>query len=174
MTPRPLPANSCSTSSAPSRTSNAGSSPSVPATASPQPGKLGEHRVERRSTRRRFPPLRNSSRLDCHSLVPQNISALAGQRLTESQRRWVEVETEAFRSLSVILRTNLAMTPFPHCADHCWTGLKLTNAKPTPLLCYVMRCLESSSLGTFQLPPQRQAIQPERSRRERELCRWTM
>ena len=64
-----------------------------------------------RSTRRRFPPLRNSSRPDCHPLEPQNSLALAGQRLTESQRRYVEVETEALRSLKVILRTNLAMTP---------------------------------------------------------------
>ena len=64
-----------------------------------------------RSTRRRFLPLRNSSRPDCHPLEPQNSLALAGQRLTESQRRYVEVETEALRSLKVILRTNLAMTP---------------------------------------------------------------
>ena len=42
-TPRPRPANSCSTSSAPSRTSNAGSSPRAPATASPRPGNAGEH-----------------------------------------------------------------------------------------------------------------------------------
>ena len=54
---------------------------------------------------------RNSSRPDCHPLEPQNSLALAGQRLTESQRRCVEVETEALRSLRVILRTNLAMTP---------------------------------------------------------------
>ena len=47
-------------------------------------------------------------------LEPQNSSALAGQRLTESQRRCVEVETEALRSLRVILRTNLAMTPATH------------------------------------------------------------
>ena len=33
-------------SSAPSRTSNVGSSPSVPATASPQPGNAAEHRVD--------------------------------------------------------------------------------------------------------------------------------
>ena len=46
-------------------------------------------------------------------LEPQNSLALAGQRLTESQRRCVEVETEALRSLRVILRTNLAMTPDP-------------------------------------------------------------
>ena len=68
---------------------------------------------DRRSTRRRFPPLRNSSRPDCHPLEPQNSLALAGQRLTESQRRCVEVETEALRSLRVILQTNLAMTPDP-------------------------------------------------------------
>ena len=86
---------------------------SVPATASPPPGNAGEHRADRRSTRRRFPPLRNSSRPDCHPLEPQNSLALAGQRLTESQRRCVEVETEALRSLRVILRTNLAMTPDP-------------------------------------------------------------
>ena len=73
----------------------------------PCPGRA--HRS--RSTRRRFPPLRNSSRPDCHPLEPQNSLALAGQRLTESQRRYVEVETEALRSLKVILRTNLAMTP---------------------------------------------------------------
>ena len=103
-TPRPRPANSCSTSSVPSRTSNAGLSPSVPAPASPRLGNAGEHRVDHRSTRRRFPPLRNSSRPDCHPLEPQNSSALAGQRLTESQRRCVEVETEALRSLRVILR----------------------------------------------------------------------
>ena len=56
------------------------------------------------------PPLRNSSRADCHPLEPQNSSALAGQRLTESQRRCVEVETEVLRSLRVISGTNLAMT----------------------------------------------------------------
>ena len=33
-----------------------GSSPSLPATASPPPGNAGEHRADRRSTRRRFPP----------------------------------------------------------------------------------------------------------------------
>ncbi len=41
----------------------------------------------------------------------QNSSALAGQRLTESQRQCVEAETEALRSFRVILRTNLAMPP---------------------------------------------------------------
>ena len=65
-TPRRRPASLCSTSSAPSRTSSAGSSPSEPATASPRPGHAVEHRVNRRSTRRRFRPLRNSSRPDCH------------------------------------------------------------------------------------------------------------
>ena len=43
-------------------------------------------------------------------LEPQNRSALAGQELTESEKLCVEVETEALRSLRVILRTNLAMT----------------------------------------------------------------
>ena len=129
MTPHPRPVNSCSTSSAPSRTSNAGSSPSVPATASPRPGNAGEHRADRRSTRRRFPPPRNSSRPDCHPLEPQNSLALAGQRLTESQRRCVEVETEALRSLRVILRTNLAMTPASG-AMTCWC-LRKWPIRPT-------------------------------------------
>ena len=70
--------------------------------------------LDRRSTRRRLPPLRNSSRPDCHPLEPQNSLALAEQRITESQKRCVEVETEALRSLRVILRTNLAMTPSFH------------------------------------------------------------
>ena len=96
-TPRPRPANSCSTSSAPSRTSNAGSSPRGPATASPRPGNAGAHRVDRHSTRTQFPPRRNSSRLDCPPLEPQNSSALAGQRLTESQKRSGDVETEGLR-----------------------------------------------------------------------------
>ena len=73
-TPRRRPASSCSTSSAPSRTSSAGSSPSEPATASPRPGNAVEHRVNRRSTRRRFRPLRNSSRPDCHPAKPPNSS----------------------------------------------------------------------------------------------------
>ena len=73
-TPRRRPASSCSTSSAPSRTSSAGSSPSEPATASPRPGNAVEHRVDRRSTRRRFLPLRNSSRPDCHPAKPPNSS----------------------------------------------------------------------------------------------------
>ena len=73
-TPRRRPASSCSTSSAPSRTSSAGSSPSEPATASPRPGNAVEHRVNRRSTRRRFRPLRNSSRPDCHPVKPPNSS----------------------------------------------------------------------------------------------------
>ena len=73
-TPRRRPASSCSTSSAPSRTSSAGSSPSAPATASPRPGHAVEHRVDRRSTRRRFLPLRNSSRPDCHPVKPPNSS----------------------------------------------------------------------------------------------------
>ena len=73
-TPRRRPASSCSTSSAPSRTSSAGSSPSEPATASPRPGNAVEHRVDRRSTRRRFRPLRNSSRPDCHPAKPPNSS----------------------------------------------------------------------------------------------------
>ena len=73
-TPRRRPASSCSTSSAPSRTSSAGSSPSEPATASPRPGNAVEHRVDRRSTRRRFRPLRNSSRPDCHPVKPPNSS----------------------------------------------------------------------------------------------------
>ena len=67
-----------------------GSSPSVPATASPPPGNAGEHRADRRSTRRRFPPPRNSSRPDCHPLKPQNSLALAGQRLTGSLKRCTE------------------------------------------------------------------------------------
>ena len=73
-TPRRRPASSCSTSSAPSRTSSAGSSPSEPATASPRPGHAVEHRVDRRSTRRRFRPLRNSSRPDGHPVKPPNSS----------------------------------------------------------------------------------------------------
>ena len=73
-TPRRRPASLCSTSSAPSRTSSAGSSPSEPATASPRPGNAVEHRVNRRSTRRRFRPLRNSSRPDCHPAKPPNRS----------------------------------------------------------------------------------------------------
>ena len=73
-TPRRRPASSCFTSSAPSRTSSAGSSPSEPATASPRPGNAVEHRVDRRSTRRRFRPLRNSSRPDCHPAKPPNSS----------------------------------------------------------------------------------------------------
>ena len=73
-TPRRRPASSCSTSSAPSRTSSAGSSPSESATASPRPGNAVEHRVDRRSTRRRFRPLRNSSRPDCHPVKPPNSS----------------------------------------------------------------------------------------------------
>ena len=96
---------------APSRTSNAGSSPRGPATASPRPGNAGAHRVDRHSTRTQFPPRRNSSRLDCPPLEPQNSSALAGQRLTESQKRSGDVETEGLRALRVILRTNLAMPP---------------------------------------------------------------
>ena len=47
-----------------------GSSPREPATASPQP----ESAVERRSAPRRFPPLRNSSRPDCHLVKPPNSS----------------------------------------------------------------------------------------------------
>ena len=70
------------------------------ATASPRLGNAGAPRVARRSTRKRCPPLRNSSRLDCHPLGPQNSSALAGPRLTESQRRGGDVETEAIRPLS--------------------------------------------------------------------------
>ena len=101
--------------SSPSRLRFAAPRPGVlradPKAASPRPGNAGEHRADRRSTRRRFPPRRNSSRPDCHPLEPQNSLALAGQRLTESQRHCVEVETEALRSLRVILRTNLAMTP---------------------------------------------------------------
>ena len=73
-TPRRRPASSCSTSSAPSRTSSAGSSPSEPATASLRPGNAVAHRVDRRSTRRRFRPLRNSSRPDCHPVKPPNSS----------------------------------------------------------------------------------------------------
>ena len=49
--------------------------------------------------------------LDCPPLEPQNSSALAGQRLTESQKRCGDVETEGLRVLRVILRTNLAMPP---------------------------------------------------------------
>ena len=90
----------------------------------PCPGRA--HRS--RSTRRRFPPLRNSSRPDCHPLEPQNSLALAGQRLTESQRRYVEVETEALRSLKVILRTNLAMTPAR--AEARVTGHCRTQGRP--------------------------------------------
>ena len=82
--------------------SSAGSSPSVPATASPRPGNAVEIQAARRSTRRRFPPLRNSSRPDCHPLEPPNSSVLAGQRLTESLRRCVEVGIEVFRALRVI------------------------------------------------------------------------
>ena len=111
-TPRPRPANSCSTSSAPSRTSNAGSSPRGPATASPRPGNAGAHRVDRHSTRTQFPPRRNSSRLDCPPLEPQNSSALAGQRLTESQKRSGDVETEGLRALRVILPEPLAKSVF--------------------------------------------------------------
>ena len=70
-----------------------------------------EHRVDRRSTPRRFPPLRNSSRPDCRLVKPPNSSGQAGQRLTESQRRCVEGGIEVFRALREILRTNLAMTP---------------------------------------------------------------
>ena len=38
------------------------------------PGNAVEHRVDRRSTRRRFRPLRNSSRPDCHPVKPPNSS----------------------------------------------------------------------------------------------------
>ena len=44
-------------------------------------------------------PLRNSLRPDCHPVKPPNSSEQAGQRLTESQRRCVEVGIEVFRGL---------------------------------------------------------------------------
>ena len=77
-------ASSCSTSSAPSRTSSNGSSPSEPATASPRRENADERRAARLSTRRPFPPLRNSSMQGCRPLERHNNSASAGQWLTES------------------------------------------------------------------------------------------
>ena len=85
--------------SAPSRTSSAGSSPSEPATASPRPGNAVELRVDRRSTRRRFRPLRNSSRPDCHQASRQTARNRQGNCLQNRNPDALKSESRCFAPL---------------------------------------------------------------------------